>query len=251
MRSKEKQELEIFTAFARVSPLSISLESIENRKPPEPDIVCELESGNRIYFELTKSTPKSIEHSNSQVVQLPQRIYDKLNKLDETKQKTIKKKYRDALIYIAFKYQLTDNKMTNSIDSILNFLAELEDYSVGEFYPENIANVRWITIARNYPTFTIDIESVGTYSESTMDRIREKFAKYSIKKQSLFQIFKKNPLELIVYDETNIPRLNDKWKEEFMCYCKKEIPKTFFRRVWIFSAFKNKVVAVYPELKEL
>jgi hypothetical protein len=53
--SQRKSELAIFRAFAEVCPLNVALTSIENRDPPEPDIVCAIGYGaEQVAFELVE-----------------------------------------------------------------------------------------------------------------------------------------------------------------------------------------------------
>src|SRR5271170_6472334 len=48
---KQNQERRVFLEFAKLSGLPVDPETIENRKPPEPDILCVV-GGERIAFEL-------------------------------------------------------------------------------------------------------------------------------------------------------------------------------------------------------
>jgi hypothetical protein len=48
------RELDVFTLFAECSPLRVLTGSIQKRKPPEPDIACELEGGDGVAFELVE-----------------------------------------------------------------------------------------------------------------------------------------------------------------------------------------------------
>jgi hypothetical protein len=55
MDSKEKQELAVFREFAEVCPMTIVANAAENRKPPEPDILCEVKDGPNVAFELVRA----------------------------------------------------------------------------------------------------------------------------------------------------------------------------------------------------
>ena len=52
--SKELEEKQIFDMFAEVCPLDIKPNSIENREPPEPDILCESIAAGWISFEMVR-----------------------------------------------------------------------------------------------------------------------------------------------------------------------------------------------------
>jgi len=49
---KAAAERDVFFAFVNLSNLPIDLESVESRKPPEPDIFCRYSDGTRLTFEL-------------------------------------------------------------------------------------------------------------------------------------------------------------------------------------------------------
>ena len=47
-------ERDVFSSFADVATFRVVPGSIENRDPPEPDIICETEEYGRVGFELTE-----------------------------------------------------------------------------------------------------------------------------------------------------------------------------------------------------
>ena len=59
-RRKEQRELRVFREFVRRSGLLIDPDSIENRRPPEPDIFCRFHSGEGAAFELKELCEPSI-----------------------------------------------------------------------------------------------------------------------------------------------------------------------------------------------
>lgn len=76
--NKQKyRELLIFKEFAEVSPLCIDINSIESRDPPEPDIVCLLQNGNYVYFELTEL----IDRSHMEHVEVMSNIKEAMDKI--------------------------------------------------------------------------------------------------------------------------------------------------------------------------
>jgi|SRR6516165_6562975 hypothetical protein len=50
----EEKELRAFKAFAGTVDLGIVMNSIQKRDPPEPDILCRLENGSHVAFELVE-----------------------------------------------------------------------------------------------------------------------------------------------------------------------------------------------------
>lgn len=58
-QKKEVKELRTFIGFCRVADLDVDPRTIENRKPPEPDIYCKL-SGHGHFYELGELTDEHI-----------------------------------------------------------------------------------------------------------------------------------------------------------------------------------------------
>jgi hypothetical protein len=52
---KAQIELVVFARFVRLSGLPVQENSIQKRRPPEPDILCELQSQGQIAFELAEA----------------------------------------------------------------------------------------------------------------------------------------------------------------------------------------------------
>lgn len=64
MRDKESDEMTVFREFAEARPLPFNLETVENRKPPEPDILCGLDGGGAVAFELVSAEDETADKAN-------------------------------------------------------------------------------------------------------------------------------------------------------------------------------------------
>ena len=69
---KARYELRVFRDFAHRCGLSIVPGSIENRKPPEPDIYCEIEGEGPMAFELTEFADESFAEEINHVRKHPE-----------------------------------------------------------------------------------------------------------------------------------------------------------------------------------
>ena len=69
---KARYELKVFRDFAHRCGLSIVSGSIENRKPPEPDIYCEIEGEWPMAFELTEFADESYAKESAHVRKHPE-----------------------------------------------------------------------------------------------------------------------------------------------------------------------------------
>ncbi|HUY12895.1 MAG TPA: hypothetical protein VMX16_04585 [Terriglobia bacterium] len=72
-QQKVYREWWAFEKFASVAPLDVDPRTIENRKPPEPDIRCRI-SGKEHYFELGEVTDKIIAQKASEATKRRQHI---------------------------------------------------------------------------------------------------------------------------------------------------------------------------------
>ncbi len=62
------EELQIFKKFVSVYPDKINEETIKNIDSPYPDIFCETQSGQKLYFELTECVVESIAKSTGDLI---------------------------------------------------------------------------------------------------------------------------------------------------------------------------------------
>ena len=60
---KKVNEKRVAKLFAKVCPLKIKIDSIENRDPPEPDILCERENGQKVALELVEVIDEGLAKS--------------------------------------------------------------------------------------------------------------------------------------------------------------------------------------------
>ena len=69
---KKRRELAVFQEFAQRSGLSVVPGSIENRNPPEPDILCEIEGEGPMAFELAEFVDEGIAKESAHVLKHPE-----------------------------------------------------------------------------------------------------------------------------------------------------------------------------------
>ena len=102
--------------------------------------------------------------------------------------------------------------------------------------------VRWLSIGRgefNGPLF--DVPAVTSFADPAKERIESKFKKeYEIKSKT----------ELLAYYELQPDLPQNLRLPSVQKFVKDNIKSSIFQRVWIYSVRQNKVVFVYPSLKE-
>jgi hypothetical protein len=238
MAKRSLSEVKVVTIFASVCPYGIIPSSIEKRKPPEPDIMCQISDGSWVTFEVTESIDDLIAQRNEEAQSLKTNIKEYLNKSSLKNELLVK--YCNAMISI-YPYDRIPKKIFRSqknIDSLLKFLANLpNDINEEEF--NSIGKHKYIIeIDRgNFigPIFNTDIG--GSFNDYIIQAIDIKF-------------FKKNyrtdlPIELLVYYHMQPGPFQ--WDvNEAIDFIKNNLKKSPFRRAWIFSTKENKILDGYP-----
>jgi len=153
-----------------------------------------------------------------------------------------KRKYKNALIYIAFnkKYSLIRRK--RSIPYLVNFLLNLDENQIKKDKIElnGCPEIKWFSIRRGVyvgPLFRVG--GFTPFSEPTLRKIKGKFNK---KYQT------KNKIDLLAYYalQPEIPK--NHWLKETADYIQDNIANSPFNRVWIYSYTNNKILFLYPDL---
>jgi len=128
--SQGKREIQIFKQFTDVCPYKINLTSIKKENPPKPDIYCKLKDGTELYFELVECLDNSIAKTTSDQISLKHLLDDEKNKLPLCKRIKFKRKYKNALIYIAFNEKISLIRRKSSISYVIDILLNLNENQI-------------------------------------------------------------------------------------------------------------------------
>lgn len=235
MKNKStKKEIYIFKKFAKLCPYSIDLRSIIKKEPPEPDISCSLSDGSIIAFELTEIIDEDLIRSFSDSIRLKEAFNDELEQLEAN--------FNNALIYIAFTEGILFRRKKNSIQKIIYYLLTLDKTTEGVFKPKDLIDiVKFISISRGVIGPIIDVESSAWVDDPCKERIKRKFEKkYETESNNveLLAYYELQPIEPESILEYKLNSLKE--------FVKNNIKSSVFRRVWIYSIRKNKIVFIYP-----
>src|ERR1700691_6075469 len=91
---KAARERLVFQAFIKASGLPISPESVESRKPPEPDILCVHEGDGKLAFELVEICAEDIARKLSAIGKEKFGFLRSADPSRDVLQKKLKKNYR-------------------------------------------------------------------------------------------------------------------------------------------------------------
>jgi hypothetical protein len=234
--SKADREKEVFEKFSMVAPFKVLPGSIESRPPPEPDILCQLDTFEYVAYELTELIDQEYMARLGLMFSTKQYLDSywttNLNPVDS---RHFRDKYRDALINFEYcqESSLRDRKAVAAI--AFSKLLDLPDNSEGEFFksdPELMPNLKWIQICRvGIPEPIIDVASAGWLGDPTEPTIKKKFSKtYETE----------HPIELLAHINWGIMPLEDVWKAS-ADNVSSMISGSPFRKFWVYDCTDNKI----------
>lgn len=240
--SQGKREIKIFKKFMDECPYKINLTSVKKENPPKPDIYCKLKDGTELYFELVECLDNSIAKITSDQVSLKYLLDDEKNKLPLCKRMRFKRKYKNALIYIAFNEKLSLIRRKRSTPYLIDFLLNLNENQIKkeEIEINDCPEIKWFNIQRGVfvgPMFRV--EGVTFFGVSFLKEIKDKFNK---------EYATKIKIDLLAYYALQPEIPENHWLPETADYIKDNIANSPFKRVWIYSYTKNKILYLYPKL---
>jgi len=126
-QSKASREMQVFLEFLQKSELPIERDSVENRTPPEPDILCRHKEQGFVAFELVELCDAEIARTTAEVVRSgntepvfmwtadpsPQIIRKKVEKKYQTKHPI------ELLCYTAARLVTPDNVIIPTVQHII------------------------------------------------------------------------------------------------------------------------------------
>jgi len=240
-----KREIQIFKQFTDVCPYKINLISVKKENPPKPDIYCKLKDGTELYFELVECLDNSIAKTTSDQVSLKYLLDDEVNKLSFCKRIKFNQKYKNAFICIVFNEKLPLIKRKRSIPYIIGFLLNLNENQIKKdkiqigVCPE-IKRLKISQGSNIEPIFRVG--GFTSFGEPILRKITDKFKKeYKTKN---------NKIDLLAYYAFQPEIPENHWLPETVDHIKNNIANSPFKRVWIYSYTKNKIIFLYPDLNE-
>lgn len=243
--NQTKQELEVFKSFTKHYPCKIEINSIEKRYPPEPDIYCKLVNGEKISFEITECVDNRIMKEWSDYTGLRNLIKTEIQNLSGKDRQELHRKYYGTNILVVFNDNFSIRKKEKSIPRIVKYILKRKNDISGVIEVKSIKEVKEISITRKVEYDKepdIDLPGIVTdFDEYSLKTIKNKFSKN-------YQT--DNEIELIIYyyyqhDITDLNKINFIKNVDFIKtidFIKKNISKTSFKRVWLYSYSNDKVL---------
>jgi hypothetical protein len=234
--NQSKEELKIFRRFAKHYPYKIRMDSIKKRKPPEPDILCELINGKKIAFELVQCLDEKIAKTIEDAITLKKQTDLLIQRLSEKDKNKFLDKYSNAIITINFNNKYSLIKRKSVIPDLLKYLLETPKTLNGEVIsPISSKVLEDINIEKcsvNGPIIMVP-PSATFFADPSLKLIKNKFL------QSY-----KTPckIELVAYYSLQPEIPINHFLDDFINYVKKNIEKSQFERVWLYSYTKDTIL---------
>lgn len=233
-------EKSVFESFSQVAPFIVTQGTIENRNPPEPDIVCTIENRGQVGFELTEL----IDQSHMERIALMFHTRNYLNNywkdnLNKDKSSIFYNKYKDALLHFDFSQNSRLNERKAVIEIVFSMLLDLDDDAEGihfESNPELLPIFEYVNINHigiNGPN--IDVGSSGWLGDPTASAIKKKCSK---------KYTGDYPIELLAHIETNLLPPDDVWLPSIEGHAT-QIDESPFDKLWVFDRTSNSIIYTY------
>jgi hypothetical protein len=248
MNNEQRQraeEITVFRKFAKVYPLNICLQSIEQPDVPRPDIFCRIFDGTKIEFELGEAVDQNSQRhlclSIDQTFIGMREYYDSLPKTEKILFSLL---YGDANMEIHFKGNATKRKRQNAYSDIFRYLSSIKPGFTGKLkegcsgFPLICKRIRIDRGVIGGPLF------YEGYASSLIPSVYEVI-------KSKFEICNsyesKGQLELLVHSFNRPLVKKDMWIKKVQEYLQKNLANSQFKRVWVFDFHKTSIEYVYPE----
>ena len=226
--------------FAPLCPYGIIPTSIEKRKPPEPDVKCQISDGSWVAFEVTEAIDDLIAQRNNEA----KRLKNYLKKYLEISpfKYEFYNKYRNAIIFISPEDRIPRKPFCSedNINKLLKCLTNLPD-EINQleyvFSGKHKYNVEIYRSMVNYGHPIFDTYFGSDFNDYIINTIIKKF----------FRKTYKTDLSIDLLIHYNIQPGPFQWDvDEAIEFIKNNIKKSRFRRAWIFSTQRNRILGVYP-----
>ncbi len=230
-----ENELTIFGEFASVCPLGIELQSTEKRKPPEPDILCNVAEHGQLAFEMVELVDQDrIARPMGDQSELMNSLRDARNNLPKETRSAL------ATAWVGVKLRPQSLRKRKAVaQAVVSELTKREPAFEGEFRLNDegtevaLADVQRRKDIAGGPHFRV--LTVGHYEPIPLGAIEKKFGK---KYQSTA------PIELLAYyDRQHAPL--DEQLDELIQFVNENIAMSLFKRVWIFNRYDHRIC--YPK----
>ena len=235
---QESKEMRAFRAFAATAMPSV--DSIEERPSPEPDILAHV-AEEAIAYELTEAVEPEYAKKLSLLLKTPKSVRDFYARLPAKMRREVDARHHGKAISFCFRDDVSLRKRETVLSGAFQFLLALPpecgnekhewiDTPFTELIHISIKQIRWdgIYLDADAPAGWIGPE------EALRERLTDKMTKKSYKTE--------HPIELLVYFEREVtPPPNTGWEDAMKQVAQQFLSDSPFRRVWLFDGWSGGV----------
>jgi hypothetical protein len=245
MGDNKAAEMFVFREFAKVCPMPLLIDTAENREPPEPDIICDCASGERLAFELVEADNVTTNRAKpgetvavrkyvNDSITLKEAIDDAYKAAVESGQLTDPSRFEYHFIRIHFHDSASIKK---SIQAMPDAIALLNEHGTERhnFKHKVIRSIRCAPFSSRGP-YKGPLISVNTNTHnvglSVVDRIESKLGRSYITA---------HPIHLLVWSDTATIAENELWHDKATALIHSKGMQPFVH-LWVFGRGQPSIV---------
>jgi hypothetical protein len=234
---RELAEQGIFAMFAKAANLPVLEGSIQSRKPPEPDILCEIAGAGSVSFELVEIAGEKFSQYTNTRPALRRRFAEAYAATPTDMRSHLEARLGGPpAVIVGFVPGTSPGQWSRAIKPILQTLEEhATTIEPGEFRVGKVERLRglltdmWVHSEGK----SLYVAEATLVADPAVDRIRAKFKK---------QYRTAAPIELVAYYASQPAPTDSIWRVRVARLFGAHLAKSPFRRVWIFDSFTRTIV---------
>jgi hypothetical protein len=244
---QEEAERAVFDLFAEAAGLRCSW--VESRRPPEPDILCELIDEGRVAFELGEVVNPLFERAINE----QRRVRDLFRAAYEARPDEVRERIEACLggppaVFIGFRSDVLPGRWRHAVVPVLDVLAERAAAAGDErLRPGEVPAWRDPRLSELLSDMSVGRASHGKAFFGVVEMVEVVDATTSALKKKFGRRYRTAaPIELVIYWAASPAPPTPPWRDALLALIQEQQPASPFRRVWCFDLFKSAVVLVHP-----
>jgi hypothetical protein len=243
---QEDAERAIFSVFVAVSGMPIDLATVESRRPPEPDILCEVRGNGHLAFELGEVISESLEQVTSERAAVRRRFCELYAALSADDHARIETCLGGApVMFVGF--QTNPGRWRRAVKPIVDALVDRacrnddDRLQPGVFPVWRIPSLEML-VSEIEVTGSTQGLFLGVLETTDVVDVTHRL----LQQKSGKQYEASAPIELLAYFIGAPPLRGPDWHARTLQFITARLPSSPFRRVWLLDFLKKAVILVHP-----
>ena len=238
--NKQAKEREIVKKFLQATRIEIHSNGILSLKPPFPDVLCKLDGGSNIAFELTETVDPKKVHKVKLSNHIRTEMYTYFRDMPTSEQEKLQKVFGNVSLCFNFDDKINKSSFKQVLPKVFHFLLSCSSDMNGKVDRKLLPDhVKGVFITRGQFKGPVFSTSNALYwSDRTVERIRIKFHK---------QYKCDCPIELLIHSWTHSLPPDTLWLHKVQEFVVKHLDISPFQRVWVFDYVESAIRYVYPK----